>query len=144
MAFILRPLVTEKMTKITDKRPNRYGFVVRPDANKLQIKEEVERGFGSIEDEMILSVIEETGQRDEFILKYKRRFPEQLDQDTERVRRAKAIVAERTRSLHSFDDIIRIRPTKTEEHVIEIWDDDYDPFNVAFKDSFEQSDCEIG
>ena len=43
MAFILRPLVTEKMTKITDKRPNRYGFVVRPDANKLQIKEEVER-----------------------------------------------------------------------------------------------------
>ena len=43
MAFILRPLVTEKMTKITDKRTNRYGFVVRPDANKLQIKEEVER-----------------------------------------------------------------------------------------------------
>ena len=43
MAFILRPLVTEKMTKITDKRPNRYGFVVRTDANKLQIKEDVER-----------------------------------------------------------------------------------------------------
>ena len=43
MGFILRPLVTEKMTKITDKRNNRYGFVVRPDANKLQIKEEVER-----------------------------------------------------------------------------------------------------
>ena len=43
MAFIIKPLVTEKMTKITDKRPNRYGFVVRPDANKLQIKEEVER-----------------------------------------------------------------------------------------------------
>ena len=42
MAFILRPLVTEKMTNITDKRPNRYGFIVRPDANKLQIKEEVE------------------------------------------------------------------------------------------------------
>ncbi len=43
MAFILRPLVTEKMTKTTDKRPNRYGFVVRPDANKLQIKQEVEQ-----------------------------------------------------------------------------------------------------
>ena len=43
MAFIIRPLVTEKMTHITDKRSNRYGFVVRPDANKLQIKEEVER-----------------------------------------------------------------------------------------------------
>ena len=43
MAFIIRPLVTEKMTQITDKRSNRYGFVVSPDANKLQIKEEVER-----------------------------------------------------------------------------------------------------
>ena len=43
MAFIIRPLVTEKMTQITDKRSNRYGFVVRPEANKLQIKEEVER-----------------------------------------------------------------------------------------------------
>ena len=42
MAFILRPLVTEKMTNITDKRPNRYGFIVKPEANKLQIKEEVE------------------------------------------------------------------------------------------------------
>jgi large subunit ribosomal protein L23 len=30
------------MTNITDKRPNRYGFIVKPEANKLQIKEEVE------------------------------------------------------------------------------------------------------
>ena len=42
MAFIIKPLVTEKMTKITDKRPNRFGFVVRPEANKLQNKSEVE------------------------------------------------------------------------------------------------------
>ena len=42
MAFIIKPLVTEKMTKITEKRPNRYGFIVKPEANKLQIKEEVE------------------------------------------------------------------------------------------------------
>ena len=42
MAFIIKPLVTEKMTKITDKRPNRFGFIVRPEANKLQIKAEVE------------------------------------------------------------------------------------------------------
>lgn len=42
MAFIVKPLVTEKMTNITEKRPNRYGFVVRPEANKLQIKAEVE------------------------------------------------------------------------------------------------------
>ena len=38
MAFIIKPLVTENMTKITDKQPNRYGFVVRPEANKLEIK----------------------------------------------------------------------------------------------------------
>ena len=42
MAFIIKPLVTEKQTKITDKQPNRYGFVVRPEANKHQIKSEVE------------------------------------------------------------------------------------------------------
>ena len=42
MAFIIKPLVTEKMTNMTDKMANRYGFVVRPEANKLQIKKEVE------------------------------------------------------------------------------------------------------
>ena len=42
MAFLLKPLVTEKMTKITEKQPNRYGFIVRPEANKLEIKKEVE------------------------------------------------------------------------------------------------------
>ena len=42
MAFIIKPLVTEKMNKITEKKPNRFGFVVRPEANKLQIKAEVE------------------------------------------------------------------------------------------------------
>ena len=42
MAFIVKPLVTEKMTNITEKQPNRYSFVVRPEANKLQIKAEVE------------------------------------------------------------------------------------------------------
>ncbi len=45
MAFIIKPLVTEKMTKITEKRPNVYGFIVRPDANKLEIKKEVEGTF---------------------------------------------------------------------------------------------------
>ena len=42
MAFIIKPLVTEKMNNITEKMPNRFGFVVRPEANKLQIKAEVE------------------------------------------------------------------------------------------------------
>ncbi len=41
MGYIVKPLVTEKMTGITEKQ-NKFGFVVRPDANKFQIKEEVE------------------------------------------------------------------------------------------------------
>ncbi|MCR5131570.1 MAG: 50S ribosomal protein L23 [Prevotella sp.] len=45
MAFIIKPLVTEKMTKITEKRENRFGFIVRPEANKLQIKKEVEETY---------------------------------------------------------------------------------------------------
>ena len=39
--IIIKPLVTEKMTDLTDKQ-NRFGFIVRPDANKLEIKNEVE------------------------------------------------------------------------------------------------------
>lgn len=42
MAVIIKPLVTEKMTNITEKASNRFGFVVSPDANKGQIKAEVE------------------------------------------------------------------------------------------------------
>ncbi len=45
MAFIIKPLVTEKMTKTTDKRPNRFGFIVKPEANKLQIKKEIEETY---------------------------------------------------------------------------------------------------
>lgn len=41
MGYIIKPLVTEKMTGITDKE-NKYGFVVNPKANKLEIKKEVE------------------------------------------------------------------------------------------------------
>jgi len=63
MTLIIKPLVTEKMTRITDKssvertrkfrgetqtvkpRP-RYGFIVLPDADKVQIKKEVESRYG--------------------------------------------------------------------------------------------------
>ncbi len=41
MGIIVKPLVTEKMTAITEKL-NRFGFVVRPEANKLEIKKEIE------------------------------------------------------------------------------------------------------
>ena len=42
MAILIKPLGTEKMTNITDKHSNRYGFIVRPEADKLQIKKEIE------------------------------------------------------------------------------------------------------
>ena len=45
MAYIVKPLVTEKMTNITEKQ-NKFGFIVRPEANKLQIKAEVEATYG--------------------------------------------------------------------------------------------------
>ena len=41
MGMIIKPLVTEKMTAISEKF-NRFGFVVRPEANKLEIKSEIE------------------------------------------------------------------------------------------------------
>ena len=68
MAFIIKPLVTEKMTKLTDKSSvdrsvkvkgekreikakTKYGFIVRPEANKLEIKNEVENLYNvNVED----------------------------------------------------------------------------------------------
>lgn len=45
MGIIIKPLVTEKMTAITEKL-NRFGFIVRPDVNKLEIKKEIEALYG--------------------------------------------------------------------------------------------------
>ena len=64
MSFIIKPLITEKMTNITEKtsvdrtyKPKtgkhrgeevtkkaqpKYGFIVKPEANKLEIKKEIE------------------------------------------------------------------------------------------------------
>ena len=59
MAIIIKPLVTEKMTKLTEKSSveksykikgetrtkkaeAKFGFIVKPEANKLEIKKEVE------------------------------------------------------------------------------------------------------
>ena len=41
MAYIVKPLVTEKMTALTEKE-NKYGFIVLPSANKVEIKKEIE------------------------------------------------------------------------------------------------------
>ena len=40
MAYIIKPLVSEKANGITEKL-NQFSFIVRPEANKLQIKAEV-------------------------------------------------------------------------------------------------------
>lgn len=42
MGIIIKPIVTEKQTTITDKMANRYGFRVSPAANKLEIKKAIE------------------------------------------------------------------------------------------------------
>lgn len=43
MGIIIKPIVTEKMTSISEKYPNRYGFRVQPDADKLQIAKAIEK-----------------------------------------------------------------------------------------------------
>lgn len=44
MSIIVKPIVTEKMTKLSD-RLNRYGFKVDKNANKIQIKKAVEEMY---------------------------------------------------------------------------------------------------
>ncbi|HNY53881.1 MAG: 50S ribosomal protein L23 [Bacteroidales bacterium] len=45
MNILLKPIVTEKMTRDGDKF-NRYGFVVARSANKIQIRKAVEELYG--------------------------------------------------------------------------------------------------
>lgn len=50
MEILKRPVLTEKMTKIGEKF-NRVGFIVDKKANKIQIKQAVEKMYGvSVED----------------------------------------------------------------------------------------------
>lgn len=45
MGYVVKPLVTEKMTAISEKQNNKFGFIVLPDANKLEIKKEIEAKY---------------------------------------------------------------------------------------------------
>jgi large subunit ribosomal protein L23 len=45
MGLIVKPIITEKMTEKGDKL-NQFGFIVEKQANKLQIKAEVEDLYG--------------------------------------------------------------------------------------------------
>ncbi len=45
MEVLIKPLITEKMTAVTAKYPNRFGFIVKKDATKLQIRHAVEEMY---------------------------------------------------------------------------------------------------
>lgn len=45
MRVLIKPIITEKMTNDSELY-NRYGFIVDPKANKLQIKDAVEETYG--------------------------------------------------------------------------------------------------
>ena len=45
MSVILKPVITEKMTEVSEKL-NQYGFIVDKNANKLEIKREIEDLYG--------------------------------------------------------------------------------------------------
>ena len=42
MGYVVKPLVTEKMTAVSEKQNNTFGFIVLPSANKVEIKKEIE------------------------------------------------------------------------------------------------------
>ncbi|MDX2196866.1 MAG: 50S ribosomal protein L23 [Cytophagales bacterium] len=41
--ILIKPLVTEKVTKLNDKGV--YGFIVKKDANKIEIKNAIEKAY---------------------------------------------------------------------------------------------------
>ncbi len=45
MSVLIKPLITEKMTMLTDKR-QQYGFVCQRAASKIEIKAEIEKIYG--------------------------------------------------------------------------------------------------
>lgn len=42
MRIIIKPIISEKTTAITEKMPERYAFQVAPSANKIEIKNAIE------------------------------------------------------------------------------------------------------
>jgi|TARA_B110000967_G_C18628745_1_gene432554 large subunit ribosomal protein L23 len=45
MNILIKPVITEKMTEASEKN-NRFGFIVDRRANKLEIKDAVEKMYG--------------------------------------------------------------------------------------------------
>ena len=44
-SILIRPLITEKMTGISEKNAAKFGFVVAVDANKIQIARAIKEKF---------------------------------------------------------------------------------------------------
>ncbi|GAB5539937.1 MAG: 50S ribosomal protein L23 [Salibacteraceae bacterium] len=44
MSILIKPLITEKMTELSEKR-GQYGFVVSREANKVEIRQAVEKQY---------------------------------------------------------------------------------------------------
>lgn len=44
-SVLIRPLITEKMTGISEKHPSKYGFVVSVDSNKIEIAKAIKAKF---------------------------------------------------------------------------------------------------
>ena len=62
--IILRPIISEKMTALTEQMPERYAFRVSPDANKIEIKKAVEALYNvNVVDVNTLNVIPTTKSR---------------------------------------------------------------------------------
>jgi large subunit ribosomal protein L23 len=47
MIVLQKPIITEKMTRMSEKS-GRYGFIVHPKANKIQIKKAVQDMYGVV------------------------------------------------------------------------------------------------
>jgi large subunit ribosomal protein L23 len=47
MNILERPIITEKMTRMSEKT-GRYGFIVNPRANKIQIRKAIQDMYGVV------------------------------------------------------------------------------------------------
>ncbi len=44
--IIIKPIITEKATKASERKNNpQFGFIVKPEANKLEIKAEIQKMY---------------------------------------------------------------------------------------------------
>jgi large subunit ribosomal protein L23 len=55
--ILIKPLISEKFTKLTEKYPNKYGFVVHADANKIEIKNAIEGMYGVTVEKVNTSIL---------------------------------------------------------------------------------------